>query len=343
MSVQLMQHLLRLQVEHFQRTILKLNPDELSQDIIAKCLLDKFMHLEEENIEVNKAVSLFEPENITTYYEIIDGYVDVVYVILAIKWISKYIALTPTQEHILKSNYTLLKNIRRLLPPEIPYAYAFNLVHKANMAKIPGKKPGRTMLAGYDAIKPSGWKEPDWHTFCQRHFFQRRNKKTLILGDAQSGKDTYASYLHYWYGHAFVPAFNVYGPYIRKELETMGIRYTTFRACYNDRVNHRGLWYNLIRQYNEKDEAQLAKDILVKSDIYPGIRSIVEAEATAELFDRVIFICAGNRVPPESSDSNQIDLNIAKRIFGNKLETIDNNGTLIQFVLRIWKAEQKYE
>ena len=343
MSVQLMQHLLKIQVEHFQRTILKLHPDKLSPVILERSMIDKFSLLEEENIEVNKAVSLFIPEDISTYYEIIDGYVDIVYVILAIKWMSNYTPLTPTQEHILKSNYTLLRNIRRLLPPEIPYAYAFNLVHKANMAKISGKKPGRTTLTGYDAIKPPGWQEPDWHTFCQRHFFRRRNKKTLILGDARAGKDTYAEYLHYWYGHAFVPAFNVYGPYVRKELETMGLRYKTFRACYEDRVNHRGLWYNLLRQYNEGDDSRLARDILVKSDIYPGIRSIAELEATAELFDRVIFICAGERIPQEGADSNQIDLHIAKEICGNKLETINNNGKLIQFVLKIWRAEQKYE
>ena len=343
MSVQLMQHLLRIQVEQFQRQILKLNPEELPLDVLGRCVNDKFMHLEEENIEVNKAVSLFQPGDISTYYDIIDGYVDVVYVIMAIQWLRKYVPLTPVQEHILKSNYTLLANIRRLLPPEIPYAYAFNLVHKANMAKVSGKKPGRIMTAGFDAIKPPGWQEPDWHTFCQRHFFRRGSKKTLILGDAQSGKDTYAEYLHYWYGHAFVPAFQVYGPYIRKELETMGIRYRTFNECYKDRVNHRGLWYSLIRQYNEKDESQLARDILIKSDIYPGIRSIDELKAAADLFDRVIYVCAGNRVPKEREDSNQITIDIAHRVFGSKMETIDNNGRLIQYVLKIWKAEQKYE
>lgn len=37
----------------------------------------------------------------------------------------------------------------------------FAAVHAANMAKVPGKKPGREHSEGFDAIKPEGWTGPE--------------------------------------------------------------------------------------------------------------------------------------------------------------------------------------
>jgi len=343
MSVQIMQQIFVRQIETFQRKVLGIHPEKLNTDILEKCIIDKFSHLEEENTEVNKAISVFEPHNINTYYDIIDGYVDVVYILLAIQWLNKWKPVVPFQKSIIKSNYNLLGHIRRLLPHEIPYTYAFNLVHNANMKKKSGIKPGRKMTAGYDAIKPKDWKEPDWKTFCNTYLLKRKNKKILILGDAGSGKDTYAEYLSYWYGYKFVPAFKIYGPWIREQLSIIGLKYPTFNKCYEDRVNNRALWFDLISQYNKKDNSKLARNILIKSDIYPGIRSINELESSLYLFDRIIYINAKNRIPKEDFSSNEIDLEKAFDIVGDKLEIVQNNDSLLKFVFNIWKKEQEYE
>ena len=345
MSVQKMQYIFMLQVEHFQRNILDIHPEKLTAEVLQKCLADKLMHLDEENMEVNKAVSIFQPTDITTYYDIIDGYIDVLYILLAIKWLKRYTETSQFQENIIKSNYNLLNNIRRLLPPELPYVYAFDLVHKANMAKVSGKKPGRTMRSGYDAIKPKGWKEPDWPAFCYKHLIRRKSRKILILGDAQAGKDTYAAILKYWYGYKFVPAFSVYGPWLREKLEILGFSYKTAKECYEDRINHRAIWFTLICDYNRKDKVRLTKDIMLASDIYPGIRSYEELEgaANANIFDRVIYINAEKRIPMEDMTSNTIDDVVAKELFGDKLTMIENNSSLIKFVLNIWRNEKNYE
>ena len=348
MSVQKMQYIFMLQVEQFQRRILGIFPEKLPQDMLQKCLADKLMHLEEENMEVNKAVSIFKPTDIETYYEVIDGYIDVVYVLLAIQWLKRYTTTTEFQDNIIHFNFNLLNNIRRILPPELPYAHAFNLVHKANMAKISGEKPGRVMSAGFDAIKPKGWKEPNWPAFCRKHLMKRKPCKTLILGDAQAGKDTYATFLRYWYGYKFVPAFSVYEPWLRVELEKLDILYNTRKECYEDRVNHRALWYTLISEYNGEDSTRLTKDILLVSDIYPGIRAIEELHGAIDLFDRVIYINALDRIPAENRSSNDITLDIAQAIWRDQgkhkssFDIVENNHSLMKFVLNIHNAEKSY-
>ena len=345
MSVQKMQYVFMIQVEQFQRSILGIHPEQLSDIVLQKLLTDKFALLEEENTEANKAMSLFEYRTISTYYDIVDGYVDIMYVLLAIQWMKKFTSISQYQENILKYNYTLLNQIRRLLPPELPYAHAFSLVHKANMAKAPGKKPGRTTITGYDALKPPGWKEPDWRTFFNIHLLKYTPRKTLILGDAQAGKDTYAEYLKYWYGYKFVSAFSVFGVWLRKELAKMGLVYPTYKRCYEDRVNNRALWFSLIREYNSEDETRMTKDILLASDIYCGIRSKEELIAVSEagIFDRVIFIISEGRIPTEDKSSNTIDSAFAQKLFADKYEEIENKGSYVRFIYNIFEQEKAYE
>lgn len=343
MSTQLTQYIFMLQVENFQRKILGINPEKLSKNILEKSICDKFNHLIEENEEVNKALSNFAPLVIDTYYEVIDGYIDILYIVLAIRWMRKYHPLTNHQIEVLKYNYRLLGEIRKILPREIPYVYAFNLVHKANMQKIPGKKPGRITTTGYDAIKPSGWKEPNWPDFFKKYVLNRESIKTLILGDARSGKDTYAEYLQYWYGYVFVPAFDIYGPYVLKELRKIGYIYSSLEECKKDRFDKRDLWFNFLTEYNKSDNTKLTRHILAKSDIYPGIRRLQELEATVNLFDRYIYIDASCRVEKESIFSNEITIENAKHIIGNKLEIVKNNDSLIKYVYNIWNQESKRE
>jgi predicted HAD superfamily Cof-like phosphohydrolase len=38
---------------------------------------------------------------------------------------------------------------------------AWNEVHRANMSKVRGVKPGREHSGGFDLVKPDGWRAPD--------------------------------------------------------------------------------------------------------------------------------------------------------------------------------------
>ena len=333
------------QVEVFQRSILGIHPEKLTTKTLDKVIQDKVSHLEEECVELNKALSLYEREDISTYYDILDGYCDIVYILISVKWLGKYTQPVDKQNYILFKNIQkLLNSTRRLLPNEVPYMYAFNLVHNANMKKVSGKKPGRIMSAGYDAIKPKGWKEPNWKKFFIQHLLSRSFKKVAIIGDARSGKDTYAEILAYWYGYTFTPAYKIYGEYVMDQLAKLGIYYSSLDECYKDRVNMRGLWYTIISEFNSLDLTRLTQKILSKSDIYPGIRSLEELKASQHLFDRLIYIDASKRIPEEDESSNTLpDLVSLVLSFSNKLEIVSNNSSLETYVSNIYSQESKYE
>lgn len=103
--------------------------------------------------------------------------------------------------------------------------------------------------------------------------------------------------------------------------------YNTPEECFEDRVNHRAEWYNLICDYNKEDRAKLAKGILVSADCYVGMRDRDEISECINqgLFDLIIWVDASKRLPLESSDSFNIDSSCADII-------IENNGTYEEFV-----------
>jgi len=117
-------------------------------------------------------------------------------------------------------------------------------------------------------------------------------KKLLIIGHAQHGKDTAAGFLRDLYGYKFkgssVAASEIF--LYDKLKEKYG--YTSPEQCFEDRVNHRSEWYDLICEYNKDDKAALAKVIMKDSNIYVGMRSNVECEECLRqgIFDLVIGI-----------------------------------------------------
>lgn len=125
--------------------------------------------------------------------------------------------------------------------------------------------------------------------------------KILVIGHSRHGKDTVCEMLQKQYGLNFVSsslfcAERVVYPMLK------GF-YQTFEECYNDRHNHRALWFNLIAHYNAKDKARLTREILNEYDIYCGLRNREELMAGYNLFDMVIWVDASKRLPPEPSNS----------------------------------------
>jgi hypothetical protein len=135
--------------------------------------------------------------------------------------------------------------------------------------------------------------------------------KLMIMGYGQHGKDTVCEILNKI--HAIYP--------ILKDL----IGYQTIEECYNDRGNHRALWFELIKAFNHHDKARLARLIYTDSYVYCGVRNIEEFKAIKEagLFDYAIWVDASVRVSAETTNSCTVTEDLADY-------TISNNGSLIE-------------
>ena len=133
--------------------------------------------------------------------------------------------------------------------------------------------------------------------------------KYLIIGHARHGKDTVAEMMNNLYGLTFKSSSLAAAEIFIFDILKDKYNYSTFIECYEDRVNHRAEWYELIEEYNKDDKARLAKEILKDSDIYVGMRSNAEIEECVRqgLFDKIIGVF-NYRKPSEDSSSFKIDM-----------------------------------
>ncbi len=165
--------------------------------------------------------------------------------------------------------------------------------------------------------------------------------KLLIIGHARHGKDTLAELLNEEFGLKFKSSSQAAADiFIFDELKGK-YNYETSDQCFEDRVNHRPEWYQMICDYNKDDLAKLAKGILSITDCYVGMRDRNEIEECVkqELFDVIVWVDASERLPLESPESFNIDKSCADFI-------IDNNGTYEDFkkkVSRTFKVIFKHD
>ena len=133
--------------------------------------------------------------------------------------------------------------------------------------------------------------------------------KLLIIGHARHGKDTLAQYISEATGLTFKSSSQAASEIFLYDALKDKYGYKTPEECFEDRVNRRAEWHNLICEFNKDDKAALAKEILKHDDIYVGMRSSAEIEEclTQNLFDYVIGIY-DPRKPLEPADSFNIDL-----------------------------------
>jgi nucleoside 2-deoxyribosyltransferase len=150
--------------------------------------------------------------------------------------------------------------------------------------------------------------------------------KLLVLGAGRHGKDTLAEVMERKGGYTFTSSSEAANSTVIYPVLCQSHRYQSEKECFEDRHNHRKLWYNLICLYNKEDKARLAREILQNVDIYVGMRSSEELEASRPLFDLVLWVDAEKRItekdPTLMIERNQADL------------CIDNNGTLDEFINR---------
>jgi len=154
----------------------------------------------------------------------------------------------------------------------------------------------------------------------------KKTSKFLVVGSARHGKDTFAELLNEYYGLRFESSSQASSDIFIYDTLKDKYNYSTPEECFEDRVNHRQDWYELILDYNKDDRARLAKGILERTDCYVGMREHEEiTECMSQgLFDLIIWVDASGRLPLESADSFNIDMGCADII-------IENNGTLEEF------------
>lgn len=157
---------------------------------------------------------------------------------------------------------------------------------------------------------------------------EKENKvpKLLIIGNCRHGKDSLAELLNEYYGLKFMSSSQAAANIFIYDNLKVKYNYENSVECFEDRVNHRAEWYDMICEYNSVDKARLAKGILEQSDCYVGMRDRGEIdECVAQgLFDLIIWVDASERLPLESPDSFNIDKSCAHII-------VENNGTLEEF------------
>jgi len=149
---------------------------------------------------------------------------------------------------------------------------------------------------------------------------ERRKPKLLVIGHARHGKDTVGDMITDLMDLAFTSSSIFVGrecvwPHWGKD------RYASFDEMFEDRVNFRSTWANLILAYNTPNLARTATEMLKDNDLYVGMRNRAELDACKEqgIFDYIIWVDGSSRHPPEGKDSNQLTPDVADL-------HIDNNG-----------------
>jgi len=154
--------------------------------------------------------------------------------------------------------------------------------------------------------------------------------KLLIIGSARHGKDSMAEILQENFGLKFKSSSQAAAEIFIYDALKEKYGYQTPEECFEDRVNHRAEWHQLICDYNIDDKAKLAKGILEQAECYVGMRDYREIKEciNQELFDLIIWVDASERLPDEDSSSFNINKEDADII-------IDNNSTYEEFETRV--------
>jgi hypothetical protein len=147
--------------------------------------------------------------------------------------------------------------------------------------------------------------------------------RLVVIGHKSHGKGTFAAIAREEFGltvqgtslHTSLLMFNIMR-------DTHG--YATVDECYQDRDNHRELWFDEIRRYCGNNPARVIETILSDNLICEGPRHRVEFEAAKQkhgLWDLVIFIDASKRLPLEPSSSMQLTREDADIVIENNEDT----------------------
>lgn len=145
--------------------------------------------------------------------------------------------------------------------------------------------------------------------------------KLIVTGHKGHGKDTACAIIEKLYQLTFISSSMILAEEVIYPVLKEKYGYTTVQECFDDRDNHRKEWFDLLAAYNTPDATKLGRLIFEQSDVYCGLRNVLELVAMEQqsLFDFTIWIDALERLPPESKDSMTITMDDCDYI-------VDNNG-----------------
>jgi hypothetical protein len=152
--------------------------------------------------------------------------------------------------------------------------------------------------------------------------------KIFICGHGRHGKDTMAEYLRDNYDFNFVSSSMFCSNFLIFPLLKDKYGYKTVEECFEDRLNHRAEWYDIISDFCSKDKGALTKEIFKKYDIYVGIRNPEEFLESKQYGDISVWVDRSKHLPLEDVSSMGITVDMCDVI-------IDNNGTLEEFYNKI--------
>lgn len=162
--------------------------------------------------------------------------------------------------------------------------------------------------------------------------------KLLIIGYARHGKDTVAEILSQQYGYTYMSSSQFCAEKVVYPVLGPKYNYQSVEECFEDRINHRKEWFDLITSYNQPDRSRLGKSIFEVSHIYCGLRNYEEFISLKNdmVFDYSVWVDRGQHLPPEDTTSNTLYPSLADF-------TIDNNGTLEDLQARVEEFKNKIE
>lgn len=149
-------------------------------------------------------------------------------------------------------------------------------------------------------------------------------EKIVVMGYARHGKDTVCELLANKYGLKFTSSSWFCAEHVVMPQLNGQFQYKDVEACYNDRSNHRALWYDLITAHNTPDKSRLGREIFEQNDVYCGIRNAREFHAlkNAGVVTWSIWVDAAERgMPIEDKSSCTVEPWMADFV-------LDNNGSL---------------
>lgn len=138
--------------------------------------------------------------------------------------------------------------------------------------------------------------------------------KILIIGDGRHGKDTVAELIAENTGLTFRSSSHFANERAVFPVLQGRYGYDSPEQCYEDRVNHRQEWKDLIAEYCQPAD-RLAREMLEEADIYVGLRHRREFESARSLFDVIIWVDASERLPGEPT--NDLSADDADILVGN--------------------------
>ena len=158
----------------------------------------------------------------------------------------------------------------------------------------------------------------------------------LILGHARHGKDTVAEMI----AKNFDVKFTSSSKFVAEEIiwpEWGKDLYKDFDEMFEDRVNHRARWADMIEAYNTPDPTKTAGTMFERGfDLYVGMRRMRELEACMcnGVFDHILWV-RNDGQPPEGKDSFDISITVADTI-------ITNNHDLEMLEARVLKWGREF-